>query len=560
MSVFSIFAEISSQLEDVGDDDRVKSYLIATLDELEDCIAKDDLALDLIKSYESIRKSLYKKIKGGDFGRQTIAQMALYVKHCRGKADKYSENLDGALKKAVTGSVDLGKIETNLLKIDLLTGNFITDLLNRDYSPTHLFNRAEMFTRHNNYGKRNFIEQYDHVIGKLRAGKINYEVVYAIEVHSPEVVSQYLRGGQLQAAEVIDERFAAVRDKLERNTSPNIFVKTSITSTDHVSAAWKAKELIESSLDYALTFERDAICKISAFAAVGWNGPTGFDIKPINIGLLQKFLTSEGGSYFGSQRINFQKLEGSLDINGKGQLRRCFRHIRLSRESEFTEEKLLNMWIALESLYSFGQGSIIDNILRYIPRTYAAFSLTRRMQYLRKILVDNSIEVPESARVLHSLSDGIFSERATLSDLFVLFNSESLSKDLFFSIQDKEHLKFKILQIHDIFKSKSRINKRFRDSATDVERQLRRIYVLRNKITHTGYYGNVRPQLITHLYDYVINSLQAVHVASEVTRGGAVTISDLFDSFSIGLDLLETRMHSDDPLNGFGDVTPTTDV
>lgn len=550
MNVFSTLIEIESYLEEITDDDRYKSYINSSLQELDHCVASDEIAKSLIEVHEPIRMTLHKKIQGGDFGRQTLSQLSLYARHGIRQRRKYSEILDEQLKIAVCGESELEKKDRNLSAINALTGRFITDLLSRGYSPTHLYNRAEMFTRLNNYGKRNFREQYDHIIGRIRTGKSKYEVVYGVEVHSAEAILPYLNSGKSTASTELDPRFETAREKLLRSSNPSIFVITEIETTDHVSAAWRAKEHIESQLDYALTLEKNPQCKTSKHAAIGWTNSAGFVLENINISLLQQFLTSEGGAYFGGQGVNFRKIEGSLDIMGKEQLIQCFRHIRLSKESEFLEEKLLNMWIALESLYSFGRGSIIDNIVRYVPRTYAVFSLARRVQYAKKLLIDNSIEMTPF------IGAGAFSDTTPLADVFDALHIEHKSRELFESLGEKEHLKFIILRYHETFKTCSSIRARVKASASDVERQLKRVYVTRNKIAHTGYYGNVRPQLITNLYDYTINSLHALYLASLIERKQKTSLEESFNAFAVALDLIDHQLSLNDSSPSFSTITP----
>lgn len=551
MNFISTLTEIDIYLEALADDDRYKAYINSSLDELDHCIVNDHIAKSLLEAHEPIRKALHKKVQGGDFGKQTTTQLQLYARSGINLANSYSSSLDTELRDAVLGQIDPQKKDRNLSRINTLTGLFITDLLNRGYSPTHLYNRAEMFSRLNNYGRKSFLEQYDHVIGRIRTGKSKYQVIYGVEVHSAATIIPYLNSERTVASDQLDVRFEGAREKLSKSSSPSVFVMTEIESTDHVSAAWRAKEHIESQLDYALTLEKDSHCRTSGYAAVGWNSSTGFDFKNINVSLLQNFLTSEGGTYFGGQRADFRKIGACLNDRGREQLTQCFRHIRLSKESDFLEEKLLNMWIALESIYSFGKGSIIENMLRYVPKTYAVFSLSRRVQYIRRLLIDNNVGLPRS------LGDGNFTEAKTLFDIFSILHSEKIAKELFESIIEKDHLKFLILRYHEIFSSHATLSARIKASCSDVERQLRRIYATRNKIAHTGHYGNVRPQLITNLYDYTINSLHALYLSSQTPRTQMISLESAFNSFDMALQLIDYRLSLNSGNLDLESITPT---
>ncbi|WP_210254137.1 hypothetical protein, partial [Rhizobium sp. 18055] len=138
------------------------------------------------------------------------------------------------------------------------------------------------------------------------------------------------------------------------------------------------------------------------------NNAAHFHCKTVNINVLEHFLTSEAATYFGSTHPDFVHLLTSLNNKDAAQLNRCFRYIRLSKESRFTEQKLLNLWIALEAIYAFGNQGILDNILKYAPIVYATFSSTRRLSYLKDLLVANSVQLTPLCTAIHATKSGLF--------------------------------------------------------------------------------------------------------------------------------------------------------
>jgi len=261
--------------------------------------------------------------------------------------------------------------------------------------------------------------------------------------------------------------------------------------------------------------------------------------KAININLLINFLSSESGAYFSKSNTTIHHALTSLNEQGREHMSRSLRYLRLARESVSLEQKLINLWISLESLFSDGETSILVNIEDYIPQIYAVSGLQRRVWYLKELLVKNKI--PTTPLFNKTIVSGMssFNEHTTDANIFSLLQNEDVVNELFESLGEKNHLKYKLIRTYEDFKSNKAITERIKNSELDVTRQLRRIYFLRNKITHTGHYANIRPQLVMHLFDYLAVCYAAISISSEKSiQKNSHSIDDLLAAYRMGVDVV----------------------
>ncbi len=531
LNVFGAYEELRSSLEKMADEEREKAYVLSALDEIDDCMARDEIAASVLHKFDQSRQHLFQKFRKGDFGKSIQNNLLLLTAQSLALRDAYSTELDRQLDKVVNGPTDLSKKERLLNNINDLTGKLITDLLTRGYSPTHLFNRADLLTRSNKYKGRSFSEQFQFVFGKIRNENNEYRICFAIHSVGLNSIRQTIEIQGFTLDDVIDPRFTNLKEKLEKDFTATAFASSTTRATDHVTAAWKVKTDLERALDLSLSLTKNATCSVSANAATGYTNAAHFHCKTVNINVLEHFLTSEAATYFGSTHPDFVHLLTSLSNKDAAQLNRCFRYIRLSKESRFTEQKLLNLWIALEAIYAFGNQGILDNILKYAPIVYATFSSTRRLSYLKDLLVANSVQLTPLCTAIHATKSGLFESSCTEEQIFALIIDRATATELFESLGDLEHLKYRLLETRKSFETAKIVNKRFKRSSLDASRQLRRIYKLRNEIAHMGFTEGIRPPLVTHLFDYLISTLHALVISAQVHRGEPADIAQLLDSF-----------------------------
>lgn len=96
---------------------------------------------------------------------------------------------------------------------------------------------------------------------------------------------------------------------------------------------------------------------------------------------------------------------------------------------------------------------------------------------------------------------------------------------------------------------------RVEKTVKDVERQLKRIYLIRNKIAHRGHYGDIRPQIVNHLFDYASTCLDAIATTllmAPVTARFELPVALL--SYKLGSEDIYYKLKAKPSVIGFSDL------
>ncbi len=557
LNLFSACAEMMEHIEAYQTNEKNSGYVASSMDEIIECWDSDPIAQEILGELALLKFDLSKKVKSNELDHNTQVTIKSLCRTIIGRQNTYLIALIGQLEDAIIGAVDMSQKDRITSLIDRLTGLYITYLLNQGYSPTYLFNRSVMFTRANNYGGRNFTDQFRQITSRLTNQQYAFEVYYGFHTKRPTFLLSITDEPDLQFLDNIPPDIIAEHlEQFKKNISINVVAKSIITSTDYVTAALKTKERLDRLLDTEMAMDFGNELQMSSNCVTISRRQQLIDVKTINIDVLLAFMSSEGGSNVLHPNMTIREVFKSLDEPAKEQLSRSLRYLRLARHSVSLEQKLLNLWIALESLFGNNDTSIIGNILEFVPQFYAITGLVRRVTYLRELLSANKIAV--TPLMAANICPGLLVINNTVTDahIFALLRSEAAAKELFESLGNKEHLKFKLIKIFEELKDNKSIVKRITRSEADVSRQLRRIYFLRNKIAHTGHFQGVRPQLVTHLHDYVAISYRAIATAASMsTRGEVYSISELFSASRMGVDLLKARVTSKDEVSLLDHIT-----
>lgn len=557
MNVFSSCAEALIYIDEYDIKQQNGGYILSALDEIEACLSDDPIAKSLFIEMDDIRSELFKSIRGGVFSSKNLHGLRVICKAVLSREEDYSNSLLGRLQKAIVGDADLTKANRVLNDIYKLTDLYITHLLNKGYSPTYLFNRSELFVRLKNYSGRSFGEQFDYVTGRLNSRTGAYDVYFSLRAHKPACLTAIADDPNFKfSAKLPDVISGSNLEKLKKDFSPNVVAVAKIDATDYVTASWRVKDKLDTLLDAVTALELNPKIQVSSNCVTIMRNNNTTHTKIVNINLLIGFLASEGGTYFSNADAPIRNALTKLDEQGREQLGRSLRYLRLARESVSLEQKLLNLWIAIESIFADGENSILSGVLEYVPSFYAVTGLLRRVRYLRDMLARVNIATNQSVRDKVNIKR--LDNSLTDADVFRLLRDEEAAEEVFLLLGNREHLKYKIISTFGQLKNNSEIKKRIKKTETDVTRQLRRIYFLRNKITHTGRYANIRPQLITHLLDYLAVSYMAISKSASVSNQiNSSSIEDLLGAYKLGVDIVIRRSNTDKELMKIEELTPS---
>ena len=547
LNIFSACSEMMEHLIFLQESDKNGGYIISSFEEMIGCWEGDPIAQEMFSEFAILKVALVRKVKAGELDLNVQSRLKVLCRKILSRREQYLSVLVEQIEDAILGVTDLTQKDRITSSIDRLAGLYTTFLLNQGYSPTYLFNRVAMFVRENNYSGRTFSEQFRMVTSRLKNQQIHFDVYYGFHTTKPNVLLSVSDESDLQFISTIPPEISGSElEKFKKNIDINVVAKLSLTSTDYVTAALRTKERIDRFLDAATALEFGNEFQVSANCVTIYRGqPT--HIKSLNMEVLLAFMSSESGSAISHQPLAIRGLFKHLDDAAKEQLGRSLRHLRLAKNSVSVEQKLLNLWIALESIFSGTGATIIGGILEFVPQFCAVMGLIRRVAYLRELLVANEIVVTPiiSAHILPGTT--VFDASVTDEQMFLILKHDTAALELFNSLGNMEHLKFKLTRIRNELKNNKAISDRLERSGVDVNRQLRRIYFLRNKIAHTGHFHGVRPQLVTHLLDYVSISYRVIATAASRSQlGNTYAISELLEAARMGADLVAARVASKD--------------
>lgn len=546
LNIFSACSEMLEHIEAYRENEKNGGYVMSSMEEIVDCWESDPVAQEVFGEYAILKIELAKKIKNNDFDAHTQTQLRVLCRAIISRREPYVTTLIAQLEDSIVGAAEISQRDRLTSRIDRLTGLYITHLLNQGYSPTYLYNRVEMFVRESNYaGGRDFLSQFRMVTDRLRNHQSVFEVYYALHANKPSIFLSVDDDSDFQFLAAIPEEIVGPNlEKFKKGLDViNVVVKSELTSTDYVTAALRTKEKLDRFLDATTALEFGCEVSVSANCVTLNRVPT-IHTKSLNVEVLLAFMSSESGISVSHSPVVIRHIFKSLDETARDQLGRSLRYLRLAKHSVSLEQKLLNLWIALESLYANEGQTIIGGILELVPRFYASAGIARRVSYLRELFVANEVA---ATPIVKSICPGLVNFNGSVTDdqFFLILRSEQAAIELFGSLGNKEHLKFKLMRIFDELKTNKTISQRLGRSEADVNRQLRRIYFLRNKIAHTGHFHGVRPQLVTHLLDYLATSYRVIAAAANRAEdGNTYSISELLAAARMGADLVNARVTS----------------
>lgn len=556
LNIFSACDEIIEHIDVFQENDKNSGYVVSSFEEISECWEADPIAQEIFSELVILRSELLRKVKAGELDLSVQSRLKMLCRAVLCRREQYLSKLLEQLEYSIVGVTDLSQKDRISSSINQLTGLYTTFLLNQGYSPTYLYNRSELFFREKNYAGRTFPEQFQMVTSRLRNQQTPFDVYYGFHTTKPSLLLSVSDEPDLQfLGNIPPEITGSNLEKFKKNIDINVIAKLSLTSTDYVSAALRTKERIDRFLDAATALEFGNEFQVSANCITISRGQLTHT-KALNVEVLLAFMSSESGAGISHTSTPIRQIFRHLNEPAKEQLGRSLRHLRLAKHSVSVEQKLMNLWIALESLFSGTGTSIIGGILGFVPQFYAVMGLVRRVAYLRELLVANEVAVTPIIATNICPGATVFDSSVTDEKIFLILKDEPAAIELFNNLGNREHLKFKLMGIFSELKNNKSLSARLARSEADVNRQLRRIYFLRNKIAHTGHYRNVRSQLVTHLLDYVAISYRIIAAAaSKAQEGNTYSISELLAAARMGADLVTARVASKDEVSSLDHVT-----
>lgn len=601
MNVFSVSDEILIYIQEYKTEQRNKVYLQNALDEFEVCLATDCIAKELFSDTHAILETIFNKIRGDSLESEQLDRLGILCRRILTLEKSYEVRLLDALKQRLFQSdeeMDLkkGRITRKLYE---LTGLYVTHLSRSGHLTSYLYHRLRYFRFLNNFHSRNATQQFNYVTDALKSHACrSFDVYWATNSSTARYLQNYQ---ELKILRDVPSRLEKIKPKFWEelrqylvngidktqlvNENETQWIQVHLSSNNYFSAAWRAKETLNQWFDVATVFHANSKVVISANCLAVTQVKGLYRVEKIDIDeTITKDLTFESDTGESISDRSLQAVLSKLNAPSKEHLARSLRYLRLARDTSSLEQKFINLWVALESLFTGGRGSIIANITGYVPHAYAIAGLERRVSYLRILFNNNLSSIPESIGGELSLSrqSGFLDN----SSVFTFIKNEKLVTSVVQSEMKMEHFKFRLRTIFNEFSTETPVNAvekssdesprstsdagrknkkehknkaisdRVERSKNDVERQLRRIYFLRNKIVHAGHHSNIQPQLVTHLFSYLLVCYLAIQKSAERVQQQENSLGDLLTAYKMGLEIVEARISQAEEITDYADIIP----
>ena len=405
---------------------------------------------------------------------------------------------------------------------------YVTYLLNSGYSPTYLYNKTQLLTRKSNYSGRNFKDQLKYFFGSLDCKLRDFNVFFGVKTNKKKTLKEYKSNKNVQLLTTIPEKHYTISTKTFSKFSPDFYLRVVVSSLDYVSAALLASEQIESEVDLLKTFTNRINLTVHSSCYVDYKVRGHTYQRDVNAALLNVLLTYDhrSGQLNKYLTVDFRKKLEPLSVR---KLEGILKNLRQVKESARLEQKLLNLWIGLESLNYLGDDkSIISGITSFLPKIYAIESIKQRVDYVKKLLIAYKIDIPTDVKTRHDIGSEVSFKDIDLSKFHDVVKNEVSARSICNEIKDLEFLYYRFYGLYKIISDKKEVKKRIVNTREDIENQLYRIYKIRNNIVHVGFSDNLNYYAINHLADYVNTLILLVFDTLVISRHlSVVTIDDI---------------------------------
>lgn len=481
------------------DEKRYINYLKQTLKELisiynEDIVYKDlMLPTDIIK--DNIEKCIkLESIKNSNYD---IELLEYNLKLILSKQEKYEKIAFDKLRYHIFDEdFELTKCERTFSKIRIYNKYLISQLLFRGFSGIYLYNRLEQFLKPANYKGNNFKTQFDKVIGSLLTKKTIISLYLPVRLSKNfQNIAIFKENGFNFLDESLENHLLTSKIKKIRNNDNDIFfLEYKIESTDYLSAILFLNSEIEKISDFYLhgdqpTFYYDIIVK------------NGSSIQTYNLDKTWKTIFSDQW-YINDIKhaYDLKNIIYKFNSESKKTISQSLRYLKVGSKSQNIEQKFLNYWISLESLFSWHKSdSILSAMNSFIPYYSFIDNIKSRLNFIKNILKKYNPYINSVIVNRLDLKVKLYIELKN-SELIKIIKSKDDLKKMLDDLNNLEYAKSLILEQVDILKD---INPYFEKHKQSCENNLRRIYLYRNQITHQGHYDTLPIHLILLLKSYI---------------------------------------------------------
>lgn len=359
-------------------------------------------------------------------------------------------------------------------------------LRGRGYSNTFLYSLAEVLRQRG----ETFPQRLSRVLVRCEGRELNYHCYFHISApvvcNSDDPIVGF-RGEDLPRP---------VKSRLQGGTEN--FARVTVRAVDPVAATSLARDLLTGVLA-AQTFylPENAHFIRRENVLVDWEG--GQESVPLTS--VQRYLKNAKNPVQKVERL--RRVTSRFDPAEQRRIGAALEHNRLAMRAPSDEARLVNLWIALESLVQHGSDSLIGDVCEHVP---PVMTLAYPYQLLTSLAIQ--LRFDRSAFSSTFVSSELMGSRGKRVDpqrlLINITKAEGHAdaRQLYDAVAHNPLLRHRIFTLRKAFSEPSRLAKLLRAHQTNIDWQLRRIYRARNQVVHQATRPLHLGQLIQHLHTY----------------------------------------------------------
>jgi hypothetical protein len=352
-----------------------------------------------------------------------------------------------------------------------------------------------------------FEERFKNLSAKFTGIEKDYTCFYFINLPA-ELVNLSSKEFQISTTRPTSINAAQERIFYDQDSQAQI-ISIKVLALDPYSARYSSEKEIESFLSVARLYQPSKSTTIK------------HDICLVSDSEGNSYAISKDTSRLGyvrdSKRIEaraeaFFKLYSKLEKKDMNQLTSAIRYHKIALSTTSDDIRLVNLWIALESLCLDSSKSIINRIISYIPPICTVgylYSVLRAIPISMKSIWRNS-DTQEVLGYFQKSNDNYLHQQ-DLATFFLCDEKEKMHKSFQKIVESNPLLLFRIWKMKEkIFKDHTSLVDYLEFHRKNIEWQLLRIYRTRNIVIHNGKYPRGIRHYIQHLHSYFSISTHAI--------------------------------------------------
>lgn len=447
-----------------------------------------DFALNYIKS-------LWDKPKKDD--------LTIHFSKIKLLKEKLSSEYFNLLLKELEEAIFVSK---NLTDIQVITKALATQLIQKGYSFSYLYNRKSLFL--DNTRGLSFREKFNFFKTDIQKPNRSFRIVFKFSA-----TGSIINFEEIFSIKILDifNPDASSDEELEfSDQAGEIYGELNIDAPDPYSAVYnslKSISLIQNIVRYEY---RSKEFKVSPQFLVYDDTNSKVYLNPSiqrPLGFVSAGKDHRFEKYLESFDILLDASKRKIDKDSVDRIINSFHYFRLSLDSAEPETRFLLNWIAFEYLVKINMNKgLIEKVVSYIPKLFVT-------QYLNKLLRDfasNIFRLRCDRRGIRAA--GIVINTNNQIDIPTLFNLLRDNSKLapIIAANNTPLFEIRVNELAVILKDSSSIQSKLQEHLEDVQWNLQRIYRVRNKIVHSASTNLNLTQLdgnLTYYYTTLLNNI-----------------------------------------------------